>query len=306
MFEAFEQYLLSQDRSIATVVGYLADLRAFARWFTQTNGEAPTPEAVTPTDVREYRGWLQRRGLKAATVNRKLAALRAWLGWALGQGRIEANPAAQVRGVRTPQGGNIRWLGRREKYALVRAAEKILQTARLRYAERWAVYERDGLLVLFLLHTGLRVGEVVRLTEADLTLSDRKGQVLVRGKGNKQRVVPLNGAARKAVRHWLDVRRAFAEAHRAALDAGPLWAVPGQGLTARTVQRAVERVAREAHLDGVTPHVLRHTFAKSLVDASVGLEKVAALLGHTSIETTRRYVAPGVKDLERAVEMLTA
>ncbi|HFC08238.1 MAG TPA: recombinase [Chloroflexi bacterium] len=296
-FHGFRDYLLARDLAPATVRGYLADLEAFGRWFEQTNGEVLTPAAVTPTDVREYRGWLQRRGLKAATVNRKLSSLREWLQWALASGQIAANPAAGVHKVRMVASGP-RWLTKRERYALQRAAEKILQTARGLYSRRWIVHERDALLVLFLLNTGLRVGEVVRLTEADLTLTARAGGVLVRrGKGNKQRVVPLNAEARKAVKRWLETRG------ETGITAAVLWSV-GKGLTARTVQRAVERVAHEAKLDGVTPHVLRHTFAKSLIDAGAGLQEVADLLGHANLQTTRIYVQPSAGDLARAVEAL--
>ena len=297
-FHGFHDYLQARDLSRSTVAGYLADLRAFARWFEQTNGEPLTPEAVTPTDVREYRGWLQRRGLKAATVNRKLNALRAWLDWARSAGLVEANPAASVRHVRAVKPAP-RWLTKRERYALQRAAERILQTARTVHGKRWLNAARDALLVLFLLNTGLRVGETVALTEDDLTLRPRSGQVLVRrGKGNKQRVVPLNAEARKAVKRWLETRE------ETGITATALWSV-GEGLTTRTVQRAVERVAHEAKLDGVTPHVLRHTFAKALIDAGSGLQEVAELLGHSSLDTTRRYVQPSVRDLERAVEALT-
>ena len=298
-FQGFRDYLQTRDLSRSTVAGYLADLRQFARWFEQTNGEPLTPEAVTPTDVREYRGWLQSRGLKAATVNRRLNALRAWLDYAMQRGDIAANPAAQTRGVRVVRGGNVRWLTKREKYALQRAAEKILQTARGLYPRRWPIHERDALLVLFLLNTGLRVGEAVRLTEADLTLTARAGSVLVRqGKGNKQRVVPLNAEARKAVKRWLETRG------EAGITAGALWSASGKGLTTRAVQRAVERVAHEAKLDGVTPHVLRHTFAKALIDAGAGLQEVADLLGHANLQTTRIYVQPSAGDLARAVEAL--
>ena len=296
MFEAFEEFLQAHDRAPATVRGYRGDLRAFARWFEQTNGEPLTPEAVTPTDVKEYRGWLQRRGLKAATVNRKLAAIRAWLEWIVREGRLDSNPAERVKSVKM-LGAKPRWLTKREKYALQRAAEKILQTARIQYPKRWVVLVRDALLTLFLLNTGLRVDESVRLTESDITLTPRTGKVLVRrGKGNKQRVVPLNAEARKAVRQWLAVRE------EAGVKSDALWGMT-EGLTARTVQRAVSRVAAEARLEA-SPHVLRHTFAKSLVDAGVSLDKVAQLLGHANLDTTRRYTIPGERDLERAVESI--
>ncbi len=291
-FEDFARHLSAQASPV-TVGGYVRDLQQFAVWFEHTNGETLEPERVTPSDVREYRNWLQRRGLRAATVNRRLAAVRAWLDWARHQGRISENPARRVPGLREQPPG-LRWLDKRERYALRRAAERILQVARLRYPVRWVVYERDALLTLFLLNTGLRAGEVVRLRWSDVVLGERKGHLLVRGKGDKQRVVPLNKAARDALRRWKTTRR------DADIEGDQVWAVR-DGLTVRTVQRAVARVAREAGVEA-TPHVLRHTFAKSLVDAGVSLEKVARILGHKSLDTTRRYVEPSAQDLARAVE----
>ena len=296
MFDAFAVSMRARDLSPATVRGYVRDVAAFVTWFEQTAGERATPEVVTPTDVREYRSWLQRRGLKATTINRRLHALRAWMDWAVNTGLIQSNPASEVRLMREAEPG-LRWLDRRERYALQRAAERILQTARMHYPQRWVVYERDALLVLFLLNTGLRAGEVVRLRVDNLTLTTRKGHVLVQGKGRKPRTVPLNAEARKVVRRWLKVRESMS------ITTPTLWSTGG-ALTTRTVQRAVERVAKEVHLERVTPHVLRHTFAKSLVDAGTSLEKVARLLGHKDINVTKRYVQPGENDLAKAVETL--
>ncbi|MFH1635391.1 MAG: tyrosine-type recombinase/integrase, partial [Chloroflexota bacterium] len=76
------------------------------------------------------------------------------------------------------------------------------------------------------------------------------------------------------------------------------------GLTSRSAQRVIRRYGEEAGLPHLTPHILRHTFAKNLVNQGVGLEKVAVLLGHASLNTTRIYVTPGQRDLENAVEKL--
>lgn len=137
----------------------------------------------------------------------------------------------------------------------------------------------------------------------DDNLNLRKGEVTVRqGKGGKSRTVPLNTAARKALQAWMQVRLPF--------KGSCLWIGMENGrmsaLSGRSVQRALVRQGRAAGLEHLTPHVLRHTFAKNLIDAKVGLEKVAALLGHSNLNTTRIYVTPNQRDLEQAVEQISA
>jgi len=298
----FEEYLVQQERAALTLRGYLADLTHFILWFEQTNGECFSLPAVTPTDVREYRQHLaavQRR--KPATVNRRLAAISALMTWAKQTGLIEQDPTDGVRGL-PPERRGPRSLDKKEQYALQRAIEKDLQLAYLRYPMRWRVHERDASITIFLLHTGLRLSEALSLHLDDLLLSDRKGEVTVRqGKGGKSRTVPLNTAARKALQTWMEVRRTF--------QGNFLWIGMENGgknaLSGRSVQRALVRLGQAAGLKRLTPHVLRHSFAKNLVDAGVGLEKVAALLGHSNLNTTRIYVAPNQRDLEQAVEFVS-
>ncbi len=191
MLDDFREYLEGQDRSPLTIQGYLNDIRDFVRWFEQTNGEKYSLPAVTPTDVREYRQHLTMvRHRKPATVNRHLAALSALMAWAKRTGQIEHDPTEEVRRVpQVPQGP--RSLDKKEQYALLRALEKDLQLARLRYPKRWRTHQRDASLTIFLLHTGLRLSEALSLQLDDFQLSDRKGQVTVRqGKGGKSRTSP--------------------------------------------------------------------------------------------------------------------
>jgi site-specific recombinase XerD len=297
----FFQYLESQDRSPLTVRGYRQDLAHFERWFVKTNGEACSLAAITPSDVRTYRQYLlteERR--KASTVNRRLAALSALMAWAVQSRLLEHDPSQGVRNV--PQvGAGPRYLDKKQQYALQRAIEKDLQITRLRYPKRWRGRQRDGSLVLFLLHTGLRLQEALDLRLSDVQMTDRKGLVLVRqGKGGKQRSVPLNVEARKALQDWLKVRPENANDF--------IWvAVESEGdgpLSGRSVQRVILRIGQDAGLDILTPHMLRHTFGKNLVDNGIGLEKVAALLGHANLNTTRIYVTPNQHDLEQAVDCL--
>jgi site-specific recombinase XerD len=297
----FEQYLQNADRSPLTVRGYSADARQFAAWFEQANKAAFNLAAVTPSDIREYRQHLQsteRR--RASTINRKLAAIAALMAWAQSSGQVASNPANGIRLVRQVPSAP-KWLGKTQQYALQRAIERDLQLAKLRYPRRVVTRRRDASLTLFLLHTGLRLSEAVALCLGDVEISERRGNVLVRnGKGGKQRAVPLNAEARQAVRDWLAVRPPAESDH--------LWVgVEGDsrdGLSGRAVQRMLQRYAQDAGLDELTPHILRHSFAKNLVNRGVGLEKVASLLGHSSLNTTRIYITPDERDLELAVETL--
>jgi integrase/recombinase XerC len=294
----FQNYLEDQDLSPLTVKGYLSDLQHFERWFQQTNGEDLTVQRITPTDVKEYKQFLlniERR--KAGTVNRRLAALTALCKWARQTKQITSDPTENIKGVTGITRGP-KWLDKHEQNRLLRAIENDLELARKKYPKRWVTRRRDASLVLFLLHTGLRLSEAIGLQMGDIQLSERKGSVLVQnGKGNKQRSVPLNSDARKALQEWLVVRP----------QSDHLWmTVEGEheSLSGRTVQRVLQRYAKAAQLDELTPHICRHTFAKNLVENEVGLEKVAALLGHSSLNTTRIYITPSARDLELAVENL--
>jgi len=111
----------------------------------------------------------------------------------------------------------------------------------------------------------------------------------------------LNAEARKALQDWLSVRPEGGNEY--------IWvAVENDqegALSSRSVQRVILRLGQDAGLPHLTPHVLRHTFGKNLIDSGVGLEKVAALLGHANLNTTRIYITPNQNDLEQAVDQLT-
>jgi len=286
--EAFEAWLREQDRSEVTVRGYLADMRQFARWFAQTHDQELRVDGVTPTDVREYRGWLQTvRRASAATIRRRLMALRSYCRWGVAVGRVESDPTARLK-IPREEPLSPRWLERGEQWRLVREAERGIQAANTPQRRRLAV--RDWSLVVFLLNTGLRVSEACAIDVSDVQMGERSGWVQVRsGKGAKARKVPLNAEARRALKAWLEARG----------DA------PGRlfGITVSVLQRRLAEIGRRAGVE-VHPHTLRHTMAKNLVDAGVGLHEVATLLGHSSLNATRVYITPGERDLERALERI--
>lgn len=297
----FKSALERQDCAPLTVEAYIHDLQKFILWFERENGETFSLAAVTPVDIRRYRQHLlETERLMASTVNRRLAAIARLMGWAMTTGQIAANPSDGVRTVK--QAPNPpRWLTKKEQYALERTIERDLQLSKLRYPKRWLTRRRDASLVQFLFNTGLRLRELTAVHLDDVTLTERRGQVLVRqGKGHKQRKVPLNAEARRALRAWLDVRPAS--------NSPCVWVAveedDSDGLSERGVQHILTRYAQDAGLADLTPHVARHTFAKNLANSGVGLEMIASLLGHSRLDTTRIYIAPDEQDLELAVQKL--
>lgn len=294
-FETFRQYLVGLELSERTIKGYLTDLNIFARWFEQTNQEELSPQSLTPTDIREYKQFLLVvQKAKATTINRHLSALRAYGNWAKVAGVIPYNPVDGIKSI-DQQSHAPKWLDRKQQAAIIREAESRVQSAKTEAGKRQAI--RDHCVLIVLLNTGLRVSELVALEMTDISLSERKGELRVRvGKGTKQRVVPVNDTARKALKAWFEVRPDIKAQRVFITQRGPA--------TVRAIQSILEDLGKDTHIEKMTPHMARHSFAKNLVNSGITLEKVAMLLGHSSLNTTMVYTTPGMSDLDRAVRVL--
>jgi len=282
--EAFAEDLRRQEASAYTIKSYCSDLAGFAAWFEVSNGEAFAAGAVTPTDVRGYKAHQQAVvQRKPRTINRRLACLKRFFQWAKATGRVTDNPVdgvTLVPSVPSPP----RSLTRQQLNQLTRAVER-------------GGNKRDIAILATFRYTGIRVGELCALKRGDLDISERKGMLTVRsGKGGKFRQVPLNAEVRRALDAYLDVRRATDDEHVFVSQRGPL--------REQAAQLIVKKYARRAGLEDVTAHVLRHSFGKQAIEAGIGLETVAALLGHEKLDTTRIYTQPHLSDLEAAVEKL--
>lgn len=284
-----------EDRSERTVAAYCGALRIFAAWFEAAYGRPFAPAELTARDVRAYRHELQAvRGLAASTINVALAALRALARWAMTSGALTSNPAADVAFVEPPP-EEPRWMTRGELSRLLAEYERAIHDAAARGAqERHSQATRDLAAVALMAGAGLRVSEACALDLSDVQLGERSGQALVRfGKGRRQRSVPLSAEVRQALGSWIQLRGDAA---------GPLL-VGQQGgrLGPRQVERVFEERARRARLEGYTPHALRHTFVKRVVEAS-DLATANKLAGHRQIRTTARYAAPSQQELAAAAE----
>jgi len=239
-------YLRKQDRSEVTIKHYYHDLQQFARWFEQTNGRQPALKTITSMDVREYRSYMQNtKGYKPTTINRRLQALRVLCHWAVEVGHIATDPTTGIKGVGQQQLGP-KALDRTEIHHLVQALEERLQwvlSTKGPLSKAALKATRDMAIAVLLLHTGLRISELVGLRLSDVEMSERKGSLNVRGKGNKQRKVPLNVDVRKALRQWLEVRPDIeSEALFLGRNSAPL--------SVRGVQKVVADLAKRAQVKG--------------------------------------------------------
>lgn len=297
--DEFQAYLLAEDRSQVTIAGYLGDVRLFAQWYEGYYREALIPASLTNEAVRSYKQHLLDQAAKPKTINRRLAALAAYAHWLEQAGYVKhaRNPVQGVKAVKEVTLAP-KWLDKKQRAALLRSVDKVVDDAVRRYPRLRLMFLRDAAIVKLIMFAGLRVGEIIQLRKNDILLDERKGSVIVReGKGTKRREIPLSTKARRAIVDYLQIRP---DINNDFLFLGQR----NEAIKSKTVQRSVTRFTKQIGLKDVTPHTLRHTFAKSLIDSGVSLEKVATLLGHSNLNTTRIYTTPGVQDLEDAVRDL--
>jgi integrase/recombinase XerD len=234
-------------------------------------------------DLRAYLEELSRRGLQAATAARRLSAIRQLYRFLYMEGHRKDDPAAVLEGPKR-QRALPKILTIAEVDRLLRVAGQCDPAAPLGVRLRAA---RLACLLEILYATGLRASELVALP---IAAARREAQVIVvRGKGNKERLVPLNDAARRATQDYLAL---LAPSGR---DAQSKWLFPSFGgtghLTRQHLARELKSLARAAGLraEKVSPHVLRHAFASHLLHNGADLRVVQTLLGHADISTTQIY-----------------
>jgi len=260
--EAFLQYLEGErGASLHTLRSYRTDLRQF-EVFARSRRLGP-PETIDPRAVRVYLASLSEAKLARSSIGRKLAVLRSLFRYLTRRREIEANPVKDLRGPKIP-----RALPRTLLYDdIVQILDKT-EHSRL----------RDRAILELLYATGIRVGEAAGLEVTDIDVGS--GLVRVRGKGDKERLVPVGTQALRALEAYLDGRRK-----------GPLF-LNGRGgrLTVRSLHRIVRASAKRAGLHRpVSPHTLRHSFATHLLDQGADLRVIQEFLGHARLSTTQRY-----------------
>jgi len=291
-----EAYLkvLEDERQLSphTVSAYRRDLKDLSSFLTEYLG---TPEwawgGVDRLALRSFLGWCLRRGLSRRTIGRKLSAVRGLFRFLHLEDRLPTNPARAMRAPKAEKRlpGHLSRIETEAVFALAeaRAAENDLKGTRT-------------LTILELLYgSGLRLSELGDLDWARLDF--RRAQVKVRGKGKKERIIPVTRKALQALRRY-EPRRHEALARRGSgTDSDPLLVNNRGGrLSGRSIQRSVRDLLSGAAADaGTSVHSIRHSFATHLLDAGADLMAVKELLGHVSLSTTQIYTHTSKERLKK-------
>ena len=289
-----EQFLahLAKERQLSahTVTAYGRDLAAFARFCDRHYGGRWDWATIDRLGIRGFLGELQRQGLAKRSAARALSAVRSFFRFL--RNHLEL-PVANLRWVRIPR------LGRRlPAYLDARqTAQVFAESEALAKADDFGALRDLAMLELFY-SSGLRLGELQGLNLEDLDLL--ADQVKVRGKGKKERLVPVGSRAAKVLRQYLGGRE---EVVAGGIDRRALFlSGRGQRLSARTIQRRMRRLLSSTGVEGARVHSLRHTFATHMLDAGADLRAVQELLGHASLSTTQIYTHTSVERLRRVYQ----
>jgi len=276
-----------QGKSGSTINNYRRALGHFSRWSQQSYGEPFDPAGIIPRDVADWKSYQQTvEKAKPATCNLRLVALSRFFKWALARGHTDSDPTAEIQSIRPEQ---------RQPVSL-----KKPYVRRLRREIKRSGNKRDADILEMLLGAGLRGSELLALRREDVVLGERSGEVIIRyGKGGLYRRVPLTKDVRQAVEAYLATQPDIKEEE-------PLWQGERGPLKDRSsIFYILKKHAFRAGLDEsrVSPHKLRHTFATRYLAANPDdLRGLAAILGHSNLNTVMIYTEPTTEDLAERME----
>jgi len=298
--DAFLAHLVNERAaSIHTVRNYSQALNEFCRWHEEQRGTAPEWEKLGRDDFRLFLRYLGRRNLSRAATQLRFSALRSFYKYLLRQGAVESLP---IKNLALPK------LEKRlPKFLTVAQLEALLDAP----AREWRAaegssgrtadgtpFQRDTAILETMYSCGLRVSELCGLRACDIDFAEQL--VRVRGKGKKERLVPIGGAALRAIQSYWAALPAIPTGEQ------PVFLAHRQGfdpVSPRVIQLRLKRYLAAAGLDPkLTPHKLRHSYATHLLDNGADLRSVQELLGHAHLVTTQVYTHVSTERLKKAYD----
>lgn len=280
-FLSYLQY--ERNRSERTVKAYGDDLRSFEAFFKNLDDQLSW-ESVDSDVIRSWMESMMDKGNTATSINRRLSAVRSLYRFALSRGIVERDPAHGLKG---PKGKKLLPQYLRES-----------EMDRLLADDMWTDEMGDlraRTIILMFYSTGIRLSELTGLDDASVDLAAQ--QLKVRGKGNKERLIPFGSELQKALRLYAARRDAETPSDSQAFFVGE----DGQRMTSQQVRQIVQHhLSRVTTMKKRSPHVLRHTFATAMLNNEAGIESVKKLLGHSKLSTTEIYTHTTFEQLRRA------
>ncbi len=267
---------------------YLTDIEEFGEFLTSReniSAHKKILDAQTET-MRTYLAYLYGRKLKKVSINRKVSSLRAFYKYLLRAGIIKSNPA---QGVQTPK---------MEKYMpTFLSVDEVFELLNASRDNNSASGLRDQAMLELFYSSGLRLAELAGLDTEDVNFN--AALVKLRGKGKKERIVPVGAPALEAIRRYLSATEDLRKEHSADLLSGALFLnTRGKRITTRSIARIVDAATVKSGIGRkISPHALRHSFATHLLSAGADLRSIQEMLGHESLSTTQKYTAVNINRL---------
>ncbi len=265
---------LESERNFSrhTATAYRKDLTKFVAFL----GKSPDWKSLDHLRIRAFLTQLYEQGLAKASIARTLAAVRAFYKWLGREGLVQQNPAALVSTPKLPK-----------TLPRVPSPEEIMGVLNSKMPETAAFPERDLAIFELLYGCGIRNSELTGMRLEDIRWS--REEINIRGKGKKERVVPLGDAAAEAVRNYLPKRNEVLARNKKSSES-LLINLHGGPLTSRSVGRIVKAIAVAKGLSSdLHPHTLRHAFGTHMLSEGADLRAIQELLGHARLSTTQRY-----------------
>jgi integrase/recombinase XerC len=286
LLAAFRTFLdVQRNVSEHTRKAYLTDIEDYGEFLRNSSAQKSVADADTDT-VRSYMAFLHGRKLKKSSINRKISSLRAFYRFLVREGTVRNNPAQDVQTPKTEKYMPT-FLSVDEAFDLLEASGSDPSLSGLRNL---------AMLELFY-SSGLRLAELAGLDEDDVNFS--AALVKVRGKGKKERIVPVGKRALEALKRYLSAtedtrRKLFREGMGGALFLNER----GGRITTRSIARIVDTATVKSGIGRkISPHALRHSFATHLLAAGADLRSIQEMLGHESLSTTQKYTAVNINRL---------
>ena len=271
--EFLEMMSAEKGASENTIDAYRRDLEQFWEQNTKSN-----IKSVSKEDIKDYIHYLGKQGYATKTLNRKLSTLREYFRFLYSEKEIANLPTNNIKGPKPERP--------LPKCLSVEEINKLIETAEKRPDMKW---QRMSVMLKLMYACGLRVSELVSLPENCINYD--KKQIFVKGKGSKERIIPIADSAIDSVLQYIEIRAAFIKGQ----NKNSPWLFPSPSQTGHFTRHGFyENIKELAVLSGispskVTPHVLRHSFATHLLNKDVDLRAVQKMLGHASIATTEIY-----------------